>query len=36
MGKNSWMKKGWFEDVEQVSAQCFFGVGNPKVLDDVT
>ena len=34
MGKNSWTKKGWFDDPEQVSAQCFFGVGNPKVLDD--
>ncbi len=34
MGKNSWTKKGWFDDAEQVSAQCFFGVGNQKVLDD--
>ncbi len=34
MGKNSWTKKGWFDDAEQVSARCFFGVGNPKVLDD--
>ncbi len=34
MGKNSWTKKGWFDDAEQVSAQCFFGVGNSKVLDD--
>ncbi len=33
MGKNSWTKKEWFSDAEQVSAQCFFGVGNPKVLE---
>ena len=29
-----WQKQEWFSDSEQVSAQCFFGVGNPKVLDD--
>ncbi len=34
MGKNSWTKREWFDDAEQVSAQCFFGVGNPKVLDN--
>ena len=30
--KKQWKPASWFNDAEQVSAQCFFGVGNPKVL----